>query len=373
MSVAVEHPARPCPDAPRHRLVGLEQRVRARFEETGVPSGGTVLVGFSGGGDSLALGGVLARIAPIWRVEVVAVHVDHRLRPDSGEEQQRAGELASAIGVPFRAMRVPVDVRARHPGVGLEEAARRERYRLFALAAGETGAALIALAHHETDQVETVLLHLLRGSGLDGVLGMGERTTVAVPWWGEEPAGDSIPLGLWRPFIFESKATVRAYAANLRLAPVVDPSNEDRTFRRNAVRHEVLPVLERVSQGSVAAIARFGRLVADDAVALDQIGWEAYRRCLVGGALSRAGLGGEPRVAIARRIVRLWVRERTGGSSPPADRVEAILKLVGGRDAGRRVEIGQHLIVRAAGDVLVIESMGERAAAAVVEKGLEGR
>ena len=367
----METPARLGPNARRHRLVGLEQRVRARFAEAGCPAGGTVLIGFSGGADSLALGGVLARIAPIRRFDVIAVHVDHGLRPESADEQRRAGELAAALGLPFRAERVPGDVRARHPGVGTEEAARRERYRRFALVARATGAGLIALAHHESDQAETVFLHLLRGSGLDGVVGMAERSTVAVPWWAEEPAANPTSLVLWRPFISESKAMVRAYAASLRLCPVEDPSNDDRSIRRNAVRHEVLPALERVSAGSVAAIARFGRLVADDAVALDRLGGEAYRRCLVGGALSREGLCGETRVAISRRIVRHWIRERTGGSLLSADRVEAILKLAEGRDAGRRVEIGEHLVVRTAGDVLVVEKAAGAAAAAGEEGAAE--
>ena len=343
----------------QRRFVGLEQRVLARYGSLGCAPGTTVLVGFSGGADSLALAGVLAKLAQASDFRVVALHVDHGLRTQSGEEQGRAGELAAALGVPFLGRRLIGEPRALHPGVGVEEAARRERYRLYADVAARTGAGLVALGHRREDQAETVLLHLVRGAGLDGASGMGERTRLEVPWW-QAGKGHAVDvLDVWRPFLSESKEEVRAYVATLGIEPIEDPSNEDRTLRRNAIRHDVLPVLENVIPGATGALARFAGLAADDARALDSIAWEAFRGMVTeDGVLLWEPFRREERVAVARRIVRFWVQERMGYGSMPAERVDAVMRLREQRGSGRRVEVGEHLVVVTGREGLRIERGG---------------
>ena len=348
----MDDPARSGRPASRRSHGGLEQRLRRRYEATGCPPGTTVVVGFSGGPDSVALLGALAHIQLGIRVDLLAVHVDHGLRGDSANEQDRAAQIAAALGVPFRAERVSKDVRLVHFGVGLEEAARRERYRLLAQAARDVNAGLVALAHHETDQAETVLLHLLRGAGLDGAAGMTERSTLCVPWWPNDRTEASWQLDLWRPFLVEPRATVRAYAGSIGVEPIEDPSNDDRSLRRNAVRHEVLPLLDRVVPGGVAALARFGHLAADDARALDDIARHVCRRIVTSdGALARAGVVSEP-AAVRRRVVRRWIEERGGYDGLSADRTDAVVALCDGRDSGRRIEVGDGWTVVTVGDVL---------------------
>ena len=160
------------------------------------------------------------------------VHVDHRLRASSGDEAKRAASLADALDLDFEAVAVatpPTDV---HPGVGVEEAARRERYRLLFAAAATVWRARGGDGASSRDQAETVLLHLLRGGGVHGAAGMAERSPSPVPVAGpardisHESTRTSEPW-LWRPLLSEPREAIEAYVAKLGLAPIEDPSNED--------------------------------------------------------------------------------------------------------------------------------------------------
>jgi tRNA(Ile)-lysidine synthase len=149
--------------------------VLARARAAGFTAHDRIVVGFSGGRDSLALAAALRWVQAVLGVEPVLVHVDHRLRASSGDEAKRAANLAESLNLRFQAVAVatpPTDV---HFGVGVEEAARRERYRNLIAAAARYGACAIATAHHRGDQAETVLLHLLRGGGVHGAAGMAEH------------------------------------------------------------------------------------------------------------------------------------------------------------------------------------------------------
>ena len=209
------------------------------------------------------------------------VHVDHRLRASSAEEALGAASLADSLNLAFQVVAVsmtPTDV---HPGVGVEEAARRERYRTLFAVAERCGARAVATAHHRGDQAETVLLHLLRGGGVHGAAGMAERSSSPVS--GPAPPHDislehldSEPW-LWRPLLNEPREVIEAYVAKLGLSPIEDPSNDDLTLRRNALRHEVLPVLESHVPGAEAALARYATLAAEDDRALAAIALQASR------------------------------------------------------------------------------------------------
>lgn len=322
---------------PGPRLTGLEQRVLRRLRRLGPSARGMLCVGFSGGADSLALAGVLGRLAKVEELGLLLCHVDHCLRPDSAAEQIDAEALAAALGVPFRALRAADDPRRLHPGVGLEEAARRERFRLLAAVAGERDAPVV-LAHHRADQAETVMLHLLRGTGPAGIAGMGEVAELSVPWW-PAPA-PTRQIRLWRPLIEEPRAEVRAYAAALGLPPVVDPSNEDEGPRRNALRRQALPMMERIVPGAEAALVRYAVLAADEDRLVGSLA-EAIARRVVGGdgVLDGAALGSEA-IALQRRVVHGWLAEVGGVAGVGMERVEAVIAVCGGGRGGSRIEIG---------------------------------
>ena len=210
-------------------------------------------MGFSGGRDSLALAAALRWVQAALGVEPVLVHVDHRLRASSGDEAKRAANLAESLGLEFQAVAVSTSPTDIHSGVGVEEAARRERYRSLFGVAARCGARAVATAHHRGDQAETVLLHLLRGGGVHGAAGMAERSPSPYPDPGP-PRDISLENSehepwLWRPLLNEPREVIEAYVAKLGLTPIEDPSNCDTALRRNALRHEVLPALETAFPG----------------------------------------------------------------------------------------------------------------------------
>lgn len=213
--------------------------------------GGRCLLAVSGGADSMALLHALAAARQrrdLRRVSLVVGHVDHRLRPDSGEDARFVREAAERLGVPF----FLATVRVGRAG-GLEEAAREARYEALERLAVESGAESVAAAHTATDQAETLLWRLVRGSGARGLGGMAP----------ERPLG---AVRLLRPMLGFSREAVRAFCERRQVPFRDDPTNVDDRPRAR-LRSEVLPVLERLAPGAVERIAAAaGRLREDEAV-----------------------------------------------------------------------------------------------------------
>ncbi|HEY9390506.1 MAG TPA: tRNA lysidine(34) synthetase TilS, partial [Mycobacteriales bacterium] len=233
----------PAPEVATVRLA-----VRGALADSTVP-GQTVLVACSGGPDSLALAAATAFEAPRLGLLTGAVVVDHGLQPNSDQVAAATAEQLHALGLdPVLLRRVEVT----GPG-GPEAAARRARYTALRQAAAETSADWVLLGHTRDDQAETVLLGLGRGSGPRSIAGM---RSVDPPWL--------------RPLLdVDRAATTRACAAE-GLIPWQDPHNADRRFVRVRLRLEVLPLLEAVLGGGVAAaLARTATLLRQDIDALD--------------------------------------------------------------------------------------------------------
>jgi tRNA(Ile)-lysidine synthetase-like protein len=319
--------------------------------------GSILVLGFSGGIDSLALAAALARVAGLAQATVVLAHVDHGLRPESWTEQDGAFALARQLGLSLHRLALAEDPVRLHPGLGLEEAARRERYRELAALCGALDARALVLAHHRDDQAETVLLHLLRGAGLSGSRGMAEWTERRVPWWGV-PENPQV-LATWRPFLDEARVDLAAYTERHRLRPVGDPSNEDRRFRRNALRHDLLPRMEAAVPGAVAALARHARLVADDDDALETIGRRlAGSATMPDGSLTLPAVRDVPR-AIARRVLRTWVGDQSRGAvEATAERIEALVDRAS-TGAGGRIDLGGGWTAMAESGRLRLKRAGE--------------
>jgi tRNA(Ile)-lysidine synthetase-like protein len=335
--------------------VGFEQRVLHRARSAGFRRGDDLVVGFSGGPDSLALAAALRWPRQALGIEPHLVHVDHRLRAASAAEAQQAVALGRALGLEVRVVRLAASPTRRHPGVGMEEAARRERYRSLFTVADELGARAVVTAHHEQDQAETVLLHLLRGGGVHGAAGMGEHTRPPLPRDDISPEIDN-RIWLWRPLLQESRAAIDDYVAHLGLEPVADPSNDDLTPRRNVVRHDILPRLQAQFPGAVAALSRYAVLAAEDDRVLHDLAARALAGAVVDGALPIARVRAQP-VALQRRMTRLWLQEWARSVEVSANRIEAILELVRVGRGGRAVEIGEGWTVHTRRGMLRLERL----------------
>ncbi len=190
-----------------------------------------VLVGVSGGPDSLCLSHLL--ITQGYRV--IVAHFDHRLRPESGEDARFVAELAQEWGVPYVQDEADVRSFARTQRLSLEDAARQLRYRFLFASAERFAAQAVAVGHTADDQVETVLLHFLRGSGLKGLGGMEYVSYL-------HAFSRQIPL--IRPLLNTWREEIEAYCAQHGLSPRRDSTNRSTRFLRNRIRLELLPLLE---------------------------------------------------------------------------------------------------------------------------------
>lgn len=325
------------------------QRLRRSWHALDRPSA-CVLVGFSGGADSLALLGLAIELGRLERFVVEAVHIDHGLRDASGAEAVTARSTAQALGIDLHLRRLSRDLLATHSGVGREEAMRRERYRAFARVAAEVDAGLIVLAHHQRDQAETVLLHLLRGAGLRGASGMSSISTLPVPWW-DEPVSE---LLIWRPLLTEAAEDVRLMAASLGLPIIEDASNQDISFRRNAIRHDLLPVLEVIAPGATINLARFAALARLDSDELDRQARDALNIVVDPDFLDRQWLLALP-AAIQRRVIQFWIQARAPLElDVPLNRIEEVLRVASVDERVRIVEIGGGVWVEVSRNALTL-------------------
>ena len=273
----------------------------------------------SGGADSLALLDLTARAARSLGVTPVVVHLDHGWRDDSADDARFVTAEAACRGL--RAITERADLADRS-----EASARAARLAFFARVAADVGAAGVFLGHTADDQAETVLLHLLRGSGARGLGGMRMSSEVG-------------GLRLLRPLLGFRRAEMRVYCQLRRLEPRADTSNEDPRYARNRVRADLLPAAEAVAPGAALALARAAAILADDAEYL-------------------AGLAREA-LAASRSDARLAFPRRSFASLPVALQ-RAVLREVGldllgpASDLGlERIEAARAAILRGRGGAVV--------------------
>jgi tRNA(Ile)-lysidine synthase len=287
--------------------------------------GQSVVVGLSGGPDSVALLDVLAGFASSRGFRVVAAHLDHALRYDSAEDAAFCRDLCARMGIPFHTARADVRSRAARDRGGVEEAARRERYEFLNGVKEREGAAYVAVAHTRDDQAETLLLRLLRGAGSQGLAAMKLRS------------GDLI-----RPLLRAPRVEVLQHLVEKELPWREDPTNKDPGLLRNRIRLELIPLLEQRFNPQVRdALARSATLLGDEAAAVQELGASLRRaagRSDHGAVrLSCSTLKRAPR-AVGRCAVRAAIEEAGGLRGVSMIHVERILDLVFSRaPSGRRV------------------------------------
>lgn len=224
---------------------------------------GPIIVGVSGGGDSVGLvhafrhGGVLPPPGDGCRVPIIVAHAEHDLREDAGRDRDFTAALAARLGFRFVTRLIPCRAAAAGSGEGLEAAARRLRYEFLVEAARDAGARAVVVAHCADDQVETILHALLRGTGLAGLGGMPEARELA----------DGISL--MRPMLGIERSVVRRYLEAAGETWLEDPTNADRRFARNFLRHVILPAAESGPYPAASAsLLRLGRQAAGISAAI---------------------------------------------------------------------------------------------------------
>jgi tRNA(Ile)-lysidine synthase len=305
----------------------LERVIAAAREHDMFTPGDRVLVAVSGGPDSTCLLYSLHMLRRLFKIKLEVFHFDHRLRPDSAKDAQYVRRMAAELGLPFHLRRAE-DRPAK--GQSVEAWARTARLLAAASVTTEGEFKRMAFGHTLDDRAETVVIAMVRGTGLDGLAGM-------TPVWGP----------MVRPLIDVRRDEVEAFCRAIRKRPRRDPTNDDLRLLRNAVRHRVIPAMEAATRRDVKGpLARTASLLQRDAEELDHQAKRVLGRGNVdtNGSQLLALDSLVRRAAISSRVVRLSILEL--GVLPSDEGIEAVLDLASGRPGRRRDLPGGLIAVR---------------------------
>ena len=299
---------------------------------------GRFAVAVSGGADSAMLALHAAAVARELGAALVLLHVHHGLQAAADGWQDQVEALAGLLGLPLRQARVEVDAAG---GKGIEAAARDARYAALARLAADEGVGLILLAHHRNDQAETVLLRLLRGTGLAGMAAIAPLTS-------------RDGLAYLRPWLEQDREMIlwaaRQFADASGWQPVQDPTNADPRYTRGALRALLAPVLDARWPGWRAIVARHARHMAEVGEILDEVARDDFAALEPDADGVSFSLAAWRQLSPARQVhvLRHWL-ERNGARMPTEARMNDLLRQLRGlhslgHDRQLRVEQAGHVI-----------------------------
>lgn len=303
--------------------------------------GERVVVAVSGGPDSVCLLHLLYRFKDMLGVKLHVAHLDHMLRgPDSRADADYVGELAKGLGIPLTAIQRDVASYQREEGLTLEQAAREVRYAFLGGVAEEVGASSVAVGHTQTDQVETVLMHLVRGSGLKGLVGLRPCSPF--------PVYSATDCTLVRPLLTFSREDTRDYCLKEGLMAREDATNLSIEPLRNRVRLELLPQLRRYNPRFDEAIVRLSRLAGDDYSLVSGLAAQIKQEIISydKGSLiiDRRGFDGLHK-ALKRHIIQSVLYELRGGvQGIEAVHVESVMEFLC-HPTGESLDVGGGVVV----------------------------
>jgi tRNA(Ile)-lysidine synthase len=346
---------------------GIVSVVAAYIERESLwPEHSRLVVAVSGGADSLCLLGLLLdlgasghRLAPD---ELSIAHLDHGIRGMAGEEDARSvATLAAQLGIPFFTERIDTLELAHTDRLSLEDAARRARYAFLRRVAESVGADRICLGHTADDQVETIVMHWLRGSGLRGLCGM--------------PASSG---EITRPLLCIRHSDALAYCLARGWTPAHDETNDDLRYHRNRIRHELLPYLERYNPNLRQTLLRNSELLSGDEAFLRQESDRAYQAVCSAQSddlvvLDLPSLRRLP-LALSRMVIRRgieYLARSTSGQVLLAKHIFQLEQLFVSASYGARLHLPAHLAAELQADALVLRKRpdgGQRPVPAILEQ-----
>jgi tRNA(Ile)-lysidine synthase len=312
-------------------LKGLDRTIA----ESGLLSGGEkVLVALSGGADSVGLLLALKARATHWGIALLAWHLNHRLRGEEAEADERfVRELCRSQEIPLTVKRADIRSHARTHRLSLEEAGRNLRYLLLEQTADDLGCQKIATGHNADDNAETIVMNLARGAGLAGLTGIPIRRGRVI-----------------RPFLEIERPAIERYLARLGISYRRDSSNKHLEFRRNLIRHKLMPLLKEVNPKVTAALGRLARILRDEDALLDSQAAKFLRRVakpVSGAYLLDSALFLRYNISLRRRILKLLMPQLT------LTTLEAVLKTASG-PTGKSNTVKGQVIVRNEGRQLFV-------------------
>lgn len=258
------------------------------------------VLGVSGGADSQCLLHLLHQLG----YPIIVAHVNHLIRQESGSEQARVESIAKSLRLPFFSIKVDVEAYSRENKLSIEESARYLRYNFLFRVVEENNAQALAVAHHADDQIETVMMHILRGAGPAGLRGMAYRSFLH---------GFSSDIPIVRPLLGVWREEIDEYCRHAHLDLCVDQTNNDTKYFRNRIRHELIPYLETYNPQVKKHLWQLANLSQAENLLLDSIKAET-----INNLVSEKGKGFfvikrpefvEETTPIQRRILRQLISE----------------------------------------------------------------
>lgn len=270
----------------------LDKALTAIGQYSMLAHGDTVVVGLSGGADSVCLLSLMCSLREKYDLRLLAAHINHGIRGSEAERDERfCKELCEKMNVPFRVLHADIPKLSRESGEGVEECGRRVRYEFFSSLAGEGGK--IATAHNMNDAAETLIFNLTRGSSLRG-------------------AGSIAPVrdNIIRPLITTPRSEVEEYLHKAGLSFVIDSTNLENVYTRNKIRNTVLPVLTEINPSAVGALAGFAARAREDEALLNKLAEAELERICRNGELDAAEFSALD-ISLRRRAARLYISRFT--------------------------------------------------------------
>lgn len=234
----------------------FERKLLEELNYFGVPEKGKrVIVGLSGGADSVSLLVSLKRISSSYPLEIFALHLNHMLRGEEADKDMYfAEQLCESISVPFYSKSVNVNLFAEDNKMGIEEAAREVRYSFFSEFSEKNQIDYILTAHNMNDVAETVLFHIIRGCGIKGLCGITRQRDNII-----------------RPLLNFSREEIENYCKELSLNYVTDSTNFDTDYSRNYIRHVILPEMKKLNPSIISSLSRLSESVISANITLNQL------------------------------------------------------------------------------------------------------
>lgn len=289
-----------------------------------------MLVGLSGGADSVCLLMILNQLKTEVPFTLMAAHVNHQIRGRAAREDEQFCEaLCKKLGIPFYVKRANVTQLAKAQGMSVEEAGRHVRYAFFQELKEQYGVTKIATAHHKDDQVETILHNLIRGSGLQGMTGISSKKD-----------------GFIRPLLAFTKADILLALQEWKQSYCQDATNTETMYTRNKIRHTVIPVLNEINEQAGTHIVQFGSQAAEIEGYLEVKTEEAVRQYVrkKDNQLLLQQAAGQLHVVIQKRLVRRIFAELAGQLKDiSAVHVDAVLALWK-KQTGRHIRLPYEIV-----------------------------
>ncbi|MDD2582659.1 MAG: tRNA lysidine(34) synthetase TilS [Desulfuromonadaceae bacterium] len=291
--------------------------------------GDTLVVALSGGADSSALLDLLSRL-PDYNLRLIVAHLNHCLRgAESDADAEFCRMAASHYCIPFEVRRVDVTGMAADGGLNLEDAGRRARIQFLGEVRSRYDAAAVVLGHHADDQAETVLMRLLRGSGMTGLSGMTFRNA----------------YGFVRPLLEISRPEIEQYLVGLGLNWREDASNSDTMYLRNRVRHQLLPLLEEYNPAIRSCLASTASILSGDEELLAELAEQAFTeacRTVDGAVVCSVAQIRTLNIALRRRVLRHGFKQLAGSLDGVSQRhIDAICDLIDSERPNSRLALPQ--------------------------------